>query len=73
MNTNERSNDRDAAVIAVVEQFGRRLRAELELNRRTCLDCFNFQESTETCLLAGARPPARVLAFGCPQYDNVPF
>ena len=43
---------------------------------RSCLSCDNFTEATETCRLYNARPPARVIAFGCGAYSDdmdVPF
>jgi hypothetical protein len=46
----------------------------------TCLNCKRFDEATETCgqVHPPVRPPARVIAFGCPQFDEddvdaVPF
>ena len=43
----------------------------------SCLTCQNFNEDTEQCGLYFARPPARVIAFGCPSYfnieDDIPF
>lgn len=42
--------------------------------RRTCLTCLWFDEKTEQCSKAAARPPARVIAFGCPAYEeDIPF
>jgi hypothetical protein len=41
---------------------------------KSCLNCINFNEEDETCLLAKARPPARIIVFGCPQWDaDIPF
>ena len=41
---------------------------------KTCLTCDHFDEKAEQCGLYKARPPARVIAFGCPSYVNeVPF
>lgn len=40
----------------------------------TCINCEYFDEPTEVCALAQARPPARVIAHGCPSYSaKVPF
>lgn len=45
----------------------------------SCVTCVHFRESTEGCALAGgARPPARVVAYGCPSWsdgedDDIPF
>lgn len=39
----------------------------------TCVTCEHFSMDTEGCALAGgARPPARVIAFGCDKYNQVP-
>lgn len=43
---------------------------------RSCISCSLFKESTETCTKFNARPPARVIAYGCKDYfseDEIPF
>lgn len=43
---------------------------------QTCLNCTNFDEPSEVCKKYNARPPARVIAYGCDHYDNpndIPF
>lgn len=43
---------------------------------RTCVACIHFNENNERCAKHGQqRPPARVIAYGCPDYenDNIPF
>lgn len=43
---------------------------------RTCVSCDHFRTGNETCGLANARPPARIIAFGCEKYSDdmdVPF
>lgn len=43
---------------------------------RTCVTCDNFLEGQELCRLANARPPARVIAYGCNSYyskNEIPF
>lgn len=53
------------------------LKAYGEELQRTCMTCQHFQESAEACrLFGGARPPARVIAYGCKDYfspDEIPF
>lgn len=53
------------------------LKAYGEELQRTCLTCTYFQESTEGCgRYNNARPPARVIAYGCKDYfspDEIPF
>ncbi len=42
----------------------------------SCLNCINFKEQTELCGLVDIRPPAKVIAYGCPQWedkDEIPF
>lgn len=39
-----------------------------------CVNCNNFEEKTEICTLAGKRPPAEVIAYGCSEFkDLIPF
>lgn len=42
---------------------------------RSCVNCINFQKSTEGCLIAqGQRPPAMVIVLGCNRWeDDIPF
>lgn len=41
---------------------------------RSCLTCEHFNEPTERCQLVHQRPPARVIAMGCPSYlELIPF
>lgn len=50
---------------------------QMELGvQQTCLSCNAFNEETELCGSFNARPPARVIAFGCNHYvdiDDIPF
>lgn len=39
---------------------------------RSCISCEHFVESQEGCKISNMqRPPARVIAFGCPKYENI--
>ena len=43
-------------------------------NTDNCLNCLHFDEDTEICSLGKSRPPARVIAEGCPSWDiDIPF
>lgn len=49
--------------------------AEMSL-QKSCLNCCNFEEEKELCRLAKARPPARVIAYACPNHfdeSEIPF
>lgn len=42
----------------------------------SCISCIYFNEPNELCDKFKARPPARVIAFGCAEYsdkEEVPF
>jgi hypothetical protein len=39
----------------------------------TCLSCFNWEDKEEICMLYKQRPPARIIANGCPSYEDIPF
>lgn len=43
---------------------------------KSCIACDHFNEGLEQCQLAKARPPARVIAFGCTAFSDdmdIPF
>lgn len=42
----------------------------------SCISCEKFRESDEYCTAFYAKPPARIIAFGCSSYldkDQIPF
>lgn len=50
------------------------VRNTIEQSTRTCLNCEKFDEKTEKCCPVNMRPPARVIAFGCEQFEEtIPF
>lgn len=58
-------SDLETAILDLIE------RARLY---RSCLTCQHFTEGVEVCELAGGRPPARIIATGCPKYlEEPPF
>jgi len=38
---------------------------------KSCLSCKNFIEENEICKLANQRPPARVICYACPKYEDI--
>lgn len=60
---------------AVLEDVVREAMDNVASLQRTCMNCRHFSELDERCELAGARPPAHVIAFGCPSFDldDIPF
>lgn len=67
--TNRQQNIKEVAEYIIDE-----LANTIERTTRTCLNCTHFYETTEICELAGSRPPAKVIAFGCPKFEEpIPF
>jgi predicted component of type VI protein secretion system len=67
------SPERERAIAIALQGAARDIARSISDNMSTCLNCLNFDEATETCALAKARPPARVIAYGCPSFDSLPF
>jgi hypothetical protein len=65
--------ERERAIAVALQDAARGIARSVTDNMSTCLNCLNFDEATETCALAKARPPARVIAYGCPSFDSCPF
>lgn len=42
---------------------------------QSCVSCLNFNPTTEICMLANQRPPARVIVFSCGEKweKDIPF
>ena len=38
---------------------------------RSCLNCIKFNEKAELCALCNQRPPAKVIAYSCDQWEDV--
>lgn len=48
----------------------------LKAARESCLNCVSWRKQNETCIQFNARPPAHVIAFGCPSFchnQEIPF
>ncbi len=72
-NTRNVLDDNIAAALRELAQAAGKICSE---GRRTCPNCLHFDEAAEVCTFYNPqlRPPARVIAFGCPEFqDGVPF
>lgn len=38
---------------------------------QSCLTCTHFTENTQFCKRWDARPPPRVIVYGCDEYDDI--
>lgn len=66
--------ERDRNIAIALQALGSDVARAVTDAMETCLSCEHFDEPSETCALAQARPPARVIAHGCPSYSaKVPF
>lgn len=69
--------DRMKHTAILAEQITKDLFDGLKLATQCCPNCSHFDEKNELCTAAKpapARPPARVIAFGCEYFlDVIPF
>lgn len=56
---------------AVRDAFERLIRNVRHYPFKTCLNCKHFNEQLELCNKFKSRPPARVIAFGCPAHEDI--
>lgn len=65
----------DHNIVRAISTLASSLGVAVQQGRRTCVHCLHFDLQAETCALARQRPPATVIAFGCPSFldGNVPF
>lgn len=67
------SPEREKAIAIALQSAARDIARSVTDNFSTCVNCLHFDEPAETCTLYKARPPARVIAHGCPEFDSLPF
>lgn len=66
---------RDSEMAEALRALAKEVGVQVDAKVRSCLTCTHFDEASETCTMAGgSRPPARVIAFGCPAHNcPIPF
>jgi hypothetical protein len=66
--------DKQATIKAVAEYLTPMIEQALRAATKTCMTCDHFRQVDEICQKYNMRPPAKVIAFGCPAYeDEIPF
>ncbi len=65
--------ERERAIAIALQVAAKEIAHSVVTCMDTCVNCLHFDEPSEICALAQARPPARVIAYGCPSFDNLPF
>lgn len=64
--------ERARSIALALRDFGGEVARAVVTSMETCVNCTHFDEPTEVCKLAQQRPPARVIAHGCPMYAAQP-
>jgi hypothetical protein len=75
MSTNKYGMVMDERLAASLDRAIGGLALAVREGRRSCVTCCFFDPQAETCTKAApaARPPAEIIAFGCPAYELMPF
>lgn len=58
-------------IIAYIRGIERKITDERNYPFKNCLNCIHFTEGLEYCKLWKAKPPARIIAYSCPQHEDV--
>jgi hypothetical protein len=40
---------------------------------QTCLNCCDWNDTTEMCIKFNARPPAKIIVSGCEHHTDIPY
>lgn len=70
------SSNRIISRRSIIVKSGVDIGTTMDPPHQTCLVCDHFMEQTEHCMKFNARPPARIIAFGCEGFsddNHVPF
>lgn len=58
----------------LVENIKYAVKVELSKLAHNCPTCTHFDGRVEQCILAGKRPPAKIIAEGCNKFEyDIPF
>lgn len=60
-------------VDVIAGEVAKRVAETIRASVPTCVQCSHWHEKDELCGLWLARPPAKVIAFGCEKYEHMPF
>jgi hypothetical protein len=61
--------NRTEAVKELSKELCKELTKILDTQLRSCINCIQFNGQDELCCKFKARPPATVIARGCPDWD----
>lgn len=56
-----------------VKQLTKELNAQLTMLQKNCTTCEEFDNTKEVCKKFNQRPPARIIAYGCEHWYDIPF
>lgn len=66
----------DANIADAIKKMAKAVGQAVVDGRRTCVHCVYFDQVAEQCVYysPAMRPPAQVIAFGCPAFEqDIPF
>ena len=74
MSTKSETEQLDRQIAEAIQGVAKAVGQAVVDGRKTCVHCIYFDQNSETCALAGQRPPAKVIAFGCARWEqDIPF
>lgn len=74
MSTTSETQQLDREIAEAIRGVAKAVGQAVVDGRKTCVHCIHFTQHSEACALAGQRPPAKVIAFGCARWEaDIPF
>lgn len=67
------SPERERSIAIALQAAAKEIAASVVTCMSTCVNCYNFDGTGEVCMLYKVRPPAKVIAYGCENFDSMPF
>lgn len=63
--------EREQAIKALSEEFSKMIIKTLDENLKSCINCINFENESEVCILYDQRPPAKIIAKACERWVSI--
>jgi hypothetical protein len=71
---NTKTEDALAEINEVLRVLKGQIERALDRERTTCVNCIHFDSQHGVCNANNRlRPPAHIIAYGCPRHDTIPF
>lgn len=66
------STEREISIRLLAETLAKELAETLTQATKCCITCEHFDLPREVCTKYARRPPAKIIAYGCPDYSERP-